>query len=71
MNDDVVPFYGTLWTHEVVVDGQRQALTVDLNEAKIVARAISRVTRPTQEVRVYAAFESIPKTSFRAGNEVR
>lgn len=67
---DVVPFYGTLWTHEVVVDGQRQALATDFKEAKIVARAISRVTHPVREVRVYAAFKSMPKTSFRAGVEV-
>lgn len=68
---DVVPFDGTDWTHEVVLDGQTRAYATSLDEAKIVACAISRVTRETLEVRVYAAYTQLPTTSFRAGLEVR
>jgi hypothetical protein len=71
VSGDVTPFYGTLWTHEVVVEGARVALAASLDEARIVARALSRVTRAALEVRVYAAYDALPYTSFRAGNEVR
>jgi hypothetical protein len=60
-------FRGTNYTHEVVVNGVRHALTESLDEAKIVACAISRVTPLSQEVRIYAAFSALPHSSYRAG----
>jgi hypothetical protein len=68
---DVVPFDGTNWTHEVVIDGETRAYATSLDEAKIVARALSRVTRATTEVRVYAAYTQLPTVSFRRGSQVR
>ena len=68
---EVVPFDGTNWTHEVVVDGATRAYATDLTEAKIVARAISRVMQRAIEVRVYAAYTSLPTVSFRQGEQVR
>ena len=70
-NADRLPtFRGTNYTHEVVVNGVRHALTESLDEAKIVARAISRVTSLSQEVRIYAAFSALPHSSYRAGRVV-
>lgn len=68
---EATPFYGTLWTHEVVVEGQRKALAGSLAEALVVARALSRVTHWSTEVRVYKAYSQLPHTSFRAGEQVR
>lgn len=67
----VIQFDGTSWTHEVVIDGVTRAYATSLSEAKIVACAISRVIANTIEVRVYAAYTNLPKTSYRAGSEVR
>lgn len=64
-------FYGTNYTHEVVVEGKRHALAESLPEAMIVARAISRVIPATQETRIYAAFATLPHSSYRTGWEVR
>lgn len=68
---EIVPFDGTDWTHEVVVDGITRAYATSLEEAKIVARAISRVLRRAIEVRVYVAYTNLPTVSFRKGDEVR
>lgn len=71
-NAEGVPvFHGTNFTHEIVVEGTRVALVESLPEAKIVARAISRVTPTSQEVRVYAAFADLPHSSYVSGWEVR
>ena len=67
----VVPFDGTPWTHEVVIDGVRRAYATSLQEALVVARAVSRAASPNVEVRVYPAYANLPHTSFRAGLEVR
>ncbi len=64
-------FHGTNYTHEIVLDGARVALAESLDEAKIVARSISRVTPASQEVRVYAAFTGLPHSSYRTGWQVR
>ena len=64
-------FHGTNYTHEVVLESARVALTESLTEAQLVARAISRVTPPSQEVRVYAAFADLPHSSYRTGWQVR
>lgn len=64
-------FPGTAFTHEVVVDGVRQALCVNLAEAKVVARAISRAVPATSDVRIYAAFATTPHSSYVTGWEVR
>lgn len=57
-------FPGTEYTHEIVVEGERRALAVGLAEAMVVARAISRVTPRSTEVRVYAAFATTPYISY-------
>lgn len=62
-------FYGTNYTHEVVFNGTRFAFTEDLAEAKVVARAMSRVL--AGEVRIYAAFAELPHSSYRSGWLVR
>ena len=62
-------FHGTEYTHEVVHNGVRFAYAEDVAEAKIVARALSRIL--VGEVRVYAAFAQLPHSSFRAGRLVR
>lgn len=62
-------FHGTNYTHEIVVEGVRHAFAESLPEAKIVARALSRVLRP--EVRIYAAFATIPHSSYLHGWEVK
>jgi hypothetical protein len=64
-------FRGTSYTHEIVVEGARVALAESLPEAKIVARALSRVLPSTQEARVYAAFATTPHSSFVSGWEVK
>lgn len=64
-------FHGTNYTHEIVRDGARVALAESLEEAKIVARSISRVLPTSQEVRVYAAFADLPHSSYRTGWQVR
>lgn len=64
-------FHGTNFTHEIVVEGARVALVESLPEAKVVARAISRVTPPSQETRIYAAFADLPHSSYVTGWEVR
>lgn len=64
-------FHNTNYTHEIVVEGQRLAFTESLPEAKIVARAVSRVTPLTQETRIYAAFADLPHSSYVNGWEVR
>jgi len=68
---DQPTFHGTSWTHEVVIDGQTRAYAESLDEAKVVACAISRVTGRAVEVRVYAAFDQLPKASFVTGWIVR
>lgn len=60
-------FHGTSWTHEIVVDGVRVAFASSLAEAKIVACAVSRAARPTQDVRIYAAFADLPHSSYVNG----
>lgn len=71
-NAEGVPvFHGTSYTHEIVVEGTRLALVESLPEAKIVARAISRVSAASQEVRIYAAFADLPHSSYVSGWEVR
>lgn len=65
--EGVATFHGTNYTHEIVVDGERVAFAVSVEEAKIVACAISRVTRTSQEVRIYAAFAGLPHSSYRTG----
>lgn len=64
-------FHGTSWTHEIVVERARFALVESLDEAKIVARAISRTLSTSQEVRIYAAFADLPHSSYVSGWEVR
>lgn len=64
-------FHDTIFTHEIVVEGTRVALVESLPEAKIVARAVSRVTPASQEVRIYAAFADLPHSSYVTGWEVR
>lgn len=64
-------FHGTNYTHEVVVERQRFAFAESLEEAKIVARALSRVFPAHQEVRIYAAFTDLPHSSYVTGWEVR
>lgn len=64
-------FHETNYTHEVVVEGVRFAYTESLEEAKIVARAVSRAIPSTQETRIYAAFADLPHSSYRTGWEVR
>jgi hypothetical protein len=72
MNVDGVPvFHGTVYTHEIVVEGARVALVESLPEAKIVARALSRALPSTQEARIYAAFATTPHSSFVSGWEVK
>lgn len=64
-------FHGTDWTHEIVVvsegmtQGVRYAYACDVEEAKIVARAVSRVM--PGEVRIYAALKQLPHSSYRGG----
>lgn len=71
-NAEGVPvFHGTVYTHEIVVERQRLALVESLAEAKIVARAISRVIPVSQETRIYAAFADLPHSSYVNGWEVR
>lgn len=62
-------FRGTDFTHEIVVNGARYAFATSRAEAKTVACALSRAT--TGEVRVYAAYASLPYTSYRNGSEVK
>ena len=69
--EGVSVFHGTNCTHEIVVEGARVALAESLPEAKIVARALSRVLPSTQEARVYAALATTPHSSFVNGWEVR
>lgn len=64
-------FHGTNYTHEIVVEGARFAYAESLDEAKIVARAVSRVIPSSQETRIYAAFADLPHSSYRTGWEVR
>lgn len=72
MNSEGQPtFHNTVFTHEIVVEGQRLAFTESLPEAKIVARAISRIIPPSQETRIYAAFADLPHSSYVNGWEVR
>ena len=62
-------FDGTSYTHEIVVDRRRVALTESLDEAKVVACAVSRAL-PYYEARIYAAFAELPHSSYRTGWEV-
>ena len=64
-------FHGTNYTHEIVIERVRFALAESLAEAKIVARALSRVFPAHQEVRIYAAFSDLPHSSYVTGWEVR
>lgn len=72
VNADGQPvFHGTNYTHEVVVERTRFAFAESLDEAKLVARAVSRALPATQEVRIYAAFTSLPHSSYVNGWQVR
>lgn len=62
-------FHGTSYTHEVVHNGVRFAYAENVAEAKVVARALSRVL--VGEVRVYAAYSQLPHSSFHEGWMVR
>lgn len=72
MNAERQPtFHGTSFTHEIVIEGSRVAFAESLDEAKIVAQAVSRVVGSRQETRIYAAFASLPHSSYLSGWEVR
>lgn len=64
-------FHRTNYTHEIVVQGERRALAESLPEAMIVARAISRTLSAHVETRIYAAFATLPHSSYRTGWEVK
>lgn len=64
-------FHLTTYTHEVVVEGTRLAFAESLSEAKVVARAISRVMPASQETRIYAAFATTPHSSYVTGWKVK
>lgn len=62
-------FEGTQYTHEVVVARARVAYAKDLDEAKVVARAVSRAVKDT--VLIYPAHSALPHSSYWAGRVVR